>query len=270
MHRNLTISSHALLLGVLAFPASGCLRAQSNLPEKTVFSPAHPQKDRKPGVPGEPEREGAESGSAADRDPEMERMERELNRELMRARQTLVREAMVRVREGKSSEFRWVVNQIWPFPIFLVVTGSLLWILRAFLEDSRWRKMVKIQSEMHGKLLEKFGTTQEMLAYMESEAGRRFLESPPFETEHKQAFPYARILWSVQIGLILAVSGTGLLFLRTRVAAEEAGAALLVFGTLCLTLGIGFLLSAGVSYLLSKSFGLLERPRLSEPRASRE
>jgi len=45
------------------------------------------------------------------------------------------------------------------------------------------------------------------------------------------------------------------LFLRARVPAAEEG--FLVSGTLVLSLGIGFGLSAALSYFLSKSFGLL-------------
>lgn len=252
MHRNLRICSRVLLLGMLT-----C----------SISLPAWSQRVPKP---ESPQSEAAET--RPERDAEIERLDRELNRELMRSRQVLLKEAMARLKQDNWGPLRQLVARSGEFLVFLVVTGSLLWILRAFLENWRWRKMVRIQSEMHAKLLEKFGTSQEMLAYVESEAGRRFLELPSFEAEHRQAavFPYARILWSVQFGVIAAVLGVGLLSVREKVRLEEAATALLVFGTLALMLGIGFLLSAGVSYLLSKSLGLIERPRLPETRTSRE
>ena len=121
--------------------------------------------------------------------------------------------------------------------------------------------MVKVQTETHAKLLERFGSSQEMLAYMDSEAGKKFLESPIFEGQRQQVskLPFGRILWSVQIGIIAASLGAGILSLRGRVPAD-ADTGFLVFGTLVFTLGIGFLVSGGVSYILAKYFGLLERP----------
>ncbi len=147
------------------------------------------------------------------------------------------------------------------FLVFVGITLAILWIVRAILENRRWSKMLKVQTETHGKLLDRFGSSQEMLAYMQSEAGKKFLEAPIFEVQRQQvsAFPFGRILWSVQIGIVAAFVGGGLLFLRGRV--EPRGRTPLeVFGTLILTLGLGFLVSGGVSYFLARYFGLLEKP----------
>ena len=101
------------------------------------------------------------------------------------------------------------------------------------------------------KLLEKFGSGQELLAYVQSEAGKRFLESFAME----QRTPYGRILGAVQAGVILMLLGIALLFLRGRVAGADEG--FIISGTIALSLGFGFALSAALSYFLSKSFGLL-------------
>ncbi len=139
---------------------------------------------------------------------------------------------------------------------FMVVT---MWIVRLILAHRRWNRMARIQMEAHSKLLERFQSSQDLLAYMQTEAGRRFLESTPIPVEVEQkaalSYPHARILWSVQAGLISGVAGAGFLFLRGRI--PDAAQGLLVFGTLAVALGVGFLLSAGASYALSKSFGLL-------------
>jgi hypothetical protein len=180
--------------------------------------------------------------------------------EQMRAQ--LDREAMERVRDGRGSGggFERTLDDVGGFFIFLVVAGSLLWIVRVALEHRRWHRMVKVQTETHAKLLDKFGSSQDMLAYMDSEAGRRFLETPVFDAQNKRsmALPYGRILWSAQIGLIAAALGAGFLFLRGKVN-PDADVAFLVFGTLMFTLGIGFLVSGGVSYGLAKYMGLLTR-----------
>ena len=99
-----------------------------------------------------------------------------------------------------------------------------------------------------------------MLAYMQSDAGKKFLETPIFENQRSRvtALPFGRILWSVQVGIVAAFVGLGILFLRGRVP-PDAEMGFQVFGTLILTLGLGFLVSGGVSYVLAKYFGLLER-----------
>lgn len=212
-----------------------------------------------------PTRQQAQQAPAASSAPnqEVQPLDPELNKALAQMREEQLREVVERMRTGnRSSVLSDVANDVWPFLTFLVVIGSILWVFRAVLENRRWKNMVAVQSDTHAKLLEKFGSSADMLAYMESETGRRFLEPPAFEAAHRQGmgFPYGRIIWSVQAGIILAALGTGLMFLRGRISAD-ADAPLLVFGTLGLTIGLGFLLSAGVSYAMSKSFGLLEPPK---------
>lgn len=197
-------------------------------------------------------------------------------------RRELEREALNRMRYGRPDRFRSILSDLGPFLVFAVFLVAVLWVLRVVLDNRRWYRVVRVQTDMHTKLLDKFASSQEMLAYMESEAGKKFLESPAFDIQPKQsaAFPYARILWSAQVGLIVGVLGIGLLMLRGHIpnasydstagvmqASSDADAALLVFGTIALTLGIGFLLSAVVSYILSKRLGLLEgvKPSTSGP-----
>ena len=208
----------------------------------------------------------AEAGpvTEAERDVELtaqqQRMDREMNREMLRIRESYTREALNRMRYGRERglDGQRLLNELIPFSVFLAILLALLWILRVVLETRRWNKTAAVQAEMHKHLLEKFSSNQELLTYMESEAGRRFLEATPLQVEHpsRMPLPYGRILWSVQVGLILALAGAGMLFLQERV--PDAAQVFLVFGTLTLAIGTGFLFSAIVSYILSKSFGLLE------------
>ncbi len=154
-----------------------------------------------------------------------------------------------------------MMDELGPFLVFVVITMVLVWLIRVLLENRRWSRMVKVQTEAHTKLLEKFANSQELAAYMETEAGRRFLESAPIPLEMEQkprlSAPLGRILWSVQVGLIVAMGGLGLLAVRSYVPEGVQG--LTVFGMLCLMLGLGFLLSAGASYALSRHLGLMEQ-----------
>ncbi|HLY62901.1 MAG TPA: hypothetical protein VKV95_19320 [Terriglobia bacterium] len=154
-----------------------------------------------------------------------------------------------------------ILNDVWPFLVFVIMMGSLLHILRSILENRRWTRLAKVQAEAHSKLLERFGSSQELLAYMSTEPGRKFLESAPIpvdlEPQTKFGAPLSRILWSAQLGFILALGGAGLLYIRGSVVGGDEP--LLVFGTLGMTFGIGFILSAAFSYGLSKHLGLFER-----------
>lgn len=160
----------------------------------------------------------------------------------------------------QSVAFRFL-DDIGPFLVFLTILAAMLWVFRTLLENRRWSRIAKTQTEAHTKLLEKFASNQELAAYMQTEAGRRFLESAPIpvdiEPRGRISAPLGRILWSAQAGVILAMAGIGLLVVRSRVPGSEQP--LLVFGALTLMLGVGFVLSAGVSYLMSRRLGLLDR-----------
>ena len=168
-----------------------------------------------------------------------------------------------RARSGRSSSavgLTRFINDAYPFLVFVMILGALLWVFRVILENRRWGKVAKVQSEVHSKLLEKFSTSQELLAYMGTEAGKRFLESQPFQLEAQGTrptpYPFGRILLSMQLGVVVLLVGLGLLYLQGHLT--EGAEDCLVLGTLASTVGIGFLLSAAASYGLSQHLGLLE------------
>jgi hypothetical protein len=144
-----------------------------------------------------------------------------------------------------------------------MVVSVLIWLIRTALEHRRWHRVSRTQTELHTKLLERFASHEELLTFLQSPAGREFLEraSVPLHTGQPQviAAPVSRILWAVQAGLVLALAGATLLFLSPRV--EHVGEPLLVVGGLALAIGIGFVLSAVIAYLLSARLGLFESLR---------
>ncbi|MGH9433795.1 MAG: hypothetical protein ACRD3T_19875, partial [Terriglobia bacterium] len=146
-----------------------------------------------------------------------------------------------------------------PFAVFVCCLLAILWVLRLILENRRWNKSFKVHEEVHTKLIEKFASGQELTAYMDSEAGRRLLEwTPPAYDAPTRGLPIAasRILWSIQAGMVIGLVGVGLLSIRNEVPGGLEP--LLVFGTLGLTIGVGFIISALISYGLSKHLGLME------------
>jgi hypothetical protein len=142
------------------------------------------------------------------------------------------------------------------FAFFLV---ALVWLVRVFLENRRWGRIFKLQSEVHGRLIEKFGTNQELALYMETEAGKRFLEASPipvgFEQQQQMPNAVARVLTPIQIGIVLVLLGMGLLSLRQ--VSAEMNIPMLVFGTVVLMPGLGFIISAGITWILAARLGLM-------------
>ena len=133
-------------------------------------------------------------------------------------------------------------------PVILSAFSFMFWTLFSTI---RRFKIAKLQADVQARLLEKFGTSQDLLAYVQTDAGKQLLDSLTVE----RTSPYWRIIGAIQAGIIMFLFGGALLFLRGRVSGAQEG--FLVFGTIFVTLGIGFAISAGVSYSLSKSFGLL-------------
>ncbi len=149
-----------------------------------------------------------------------------------------------------------------PLLAFASFLAAAIWAIRIFLENRRWSRVVRLQSEVHGKLIEKFSSSQELAAYMETEAGRRFLEAAPvpIHLASRQRLPNAvsRVLPPIQIGVVLVLLGIGFLLLRH--AGPDYEIPMLVLGVLILMPGIGFILSAGITWVLATRIGLMPPP----------
>ena len=151
------------------------------------------------------------------------------------------------------------------FLIFLVVTGVIVWLIRMIVVSRRWNRLSKVQYEVHNKLLDRFTSNDDLLAYVQTPAGRRFLESAPIPLQDEPAAisaPFSRILWSVQAGVVLTIAGLGVLYVSTRFE-EEAAQFFMVIGVLTVALGAGFIVSAAAAYALSRKLGLLDPPTAS-------
>jgi hypothetical protein len=152
-----------------------------------------------------------------------------------------------------------LVNDGIPFLVFLCMLGALLWLTHVLLENRRWNRIFKLQTDVHGRLIERFGTSQEVLTYMGTDAGKRFLEATPiavgFERSQPVPSPVARVLTPLQIGVVMTLLGVGLLSLRHSI--PDGSAALLVIGMVVLMPGVGFIISAGITWGLARHLGLM-------------
>jgi hypothetical protein len=147
-------------------------------------------------------------------------------------------------------------------PPLLAFAGGLvafLLVVRLFIENRRWSRTFKLQSEVHGRIIDRFASTQELAAYMETEAGKRFLEAAPIPLHSvpEQRFPnaVARVLTPLQIGVVMVLLGAGFLILRRVGIGSEAP--MRILGVLVLMPGLGFILSAGITWMLAGHLGLM-------------
>lgn len=142
---------------------------------------------------------------------------------------------------------------------FAIGLIAFLLALRLFIENRRWSRIFKLQSEVHGRIIDKFASTQELAAYMDTEAGKRFLEAAPIplHSAPEQRVPnaVARVLTPLQIGVVLVLLGVGFLALRHVSGGSEAP--MRILGVLVLMPGIGFILSAGITWMLAGHLGLM-------------
>src|SRR5215813_3531739 len=152
------------------------------------------------------------------------------------------------------------MGEIMGFLVFLVILCALLWLLRVLLENRRWSRVLKLQTEVHGKLLDKFGSNQELLTYMNTEAGKRFLEAAPMPAAPELGAPakmsLARILLPLQLGVVVFLLGAACFSLR---GIPGADAPFRILGILGLMLGVGFIISAGLAFFLARHLDLLPK-----------
>lgn len=155
-----------------------------------------------------------------------------------------------------------LLDQVGPFVIFVCVLGAALWLFRQFVENRRWGRIFKLQMDVHSKLIEKFSSNEQLLVYMDTEAGKRFLEAAPipmdFESEQRVPNVVARVLTPLQIGIVLSLLGVG--FLSLRHAHRDLDVPMLLMGTVMLMPGVGFILSAGITWVLAGRLGLMPDP----------
>ena len=146
---------------------------------------------------------------------------------------------------------------------FAAFFGVVIWLVKAVIQHRRWLRQSKVQSDVHTKLMDRMTNTDELLAYIQSPAGRRFLESAPAQQEAESprlGAPVGPIIWSMMAGIVLATVGIGFR-LAAQSVTDEARQAFTVVGVIILALGAGFIISSVMAYLVSNRLGLFpQRP----------
>jgi hypothetical protein len=151
------------------------------------------------------------------------------------------------------------LQNLMPLLAFIGFLATLIWLIRILLESRRWSRVFRLQSEVHAKLIDRFANNQELLHYMETEPGKRFLEAAPIPIAFDQSQPLpggiARVLGPLQFGIVLSLLGVGLLMTQHNLPDIADG--LLVFGVIALMPGLGFIISALIAWRISTRLGLM-------------
>jgi hypothetical protein len=156
-----------------------------------------------------------------------------------------------------------ILEGISVFAVVVFISGMVAWLIKTMLNHRRWLRTARVQTEVHNKLLDRFAGTNELLTYIQTPAGRRFLEAAPIPVEAANdrpiGAPLSRILWSVQAGIVLVVGGFGFQYVSGSVI-PEVGQGLWTMGVLGTAFGIGFIIAGAFSYIMSRRLGLLDPP----------
>ncbi|HEV2246212.1 MAG TPA: hypothetical protein VGW37_06130 [Terriglobia bacterium] len=147
------------------------------------------------------------------------------------------------------------MDHLVPIVALVMIFGGVVVVFWVVFSTIRRLKVARTQAEVHSKLIEKIGSTQDFLTFLETESGKKLVASIGIEQPNRN--PYNRILASVQAGVILVC--VSIAFLIIGVNFPDVAEGFKVVGALGLALGIGFLISAALSYRLSKNFGLFDR-----------
>jgi hypothetical protein len=156
--------------------------------------------------------------------------------------------------------WRDVLNGLSVFAGFAMGIGLLVWLIRTLVDYRRWSRLARVQTDVHTTLLDRFTANDDLLAYIQSPAGAKFLQSSPITLDaapRSVGAPLGRILWSVQGGVVLMAGGIGLQVVSARVA-DAASQPLHALGVLGIALGLGFVISAIISFVISQRLGLIE------------
>ena len=147
------------------------------------------------------------------------------------------------------------MEEIAPVIMGIAMFWFIGWGIRAASANRRQVRLAEMQAELQTRLLDKVGNSQELAEVLRSDVGKNLLVTAPVERTN----PYAKILSSVQVGIVLTLAG--LVFLATKGWFPETEQSMVFTGAMGLALGVGFLLSAAVSFVLSRSWGLINGDR---------
>lgn len=149
-----------------------------------------------------------------------------------------------------------ISNTIAAVGISATIVISAAWVIRSIITSMKQRANTRTRAELYNKLFDKFGSAPELVEFLRSDAGLRFIEEQAAEPSQ----PLMKIMSSIRLGVSLGLVGGGILVvgnLWDRTFGEDIYNMIALVGTVALTAGVGFIIAAAISYKLCKSWGLI-------------
>lgn len=133
-----------------------------------------------------------------------------------------------------------------PIVFFITLFGMI--VLISSMRARERRAQIDATTQLQTRMLDRFASAPEFIAFIRTEEGQRFLKQISSEPSRPVI---GKILGSATTGIVLSLLGIAFVVLT---AWERE---LIIPGLIILALGVGFLLSAWVSAKISRSWGLI-------------
>lgn len=142
-----------------------------------------------------------------------------------------------------------------PAIVMIVTVVTLGSVFGGWLRGKREARLLELRTQLHNRALDRFENAADVREYLASQP----LGVPELEGGGRGTAQ--RLLASVQIGIVAAAAGTGLLAMRRSFPdVPELDEGMLFLGGLALAVGLGFVASALIGRYLAGRWNLLESP----------
>ena len=129
-----------------------------------------------------------------------------------------------------------------------MVTSFVFFFGVVFLLVRMRQRRYELRAQVQSKLIERFGTSQELVDFLQSPAGRQFVDG----VQNEKVIVHNRALSGIRKAIILSFLGLGLMAIWAMTTAHFVS----WFGILFIALGVGYLVAAFVSMRLSRENGV--------------
>jgi hypothetical protein len=155
---------------------------------------------------------------------------------------------------ANQAPFRGFDNLVY-YVVILTLLAVVAWLIRATVDQRRSIQISRARMDAQMRILERFTSNEDLLSFIQTPAGRQFLESASMPAVPRAvAAPVAQILHSNQAGFVLLTGGIGMQFVTAQYPDSRLLSAI---GVVAIATGVGFIVSAVSSYSLSRKLGLL-------------
>lgn len=138
-------------------------------------------------------------------------------------------------------------------PIIGIIAGCGMIVAIVWLVTSSRQRRVQAQAEVQTRLIDKFSSAPELVAFLQSPAGQEFVGNA--ETAPK-LHARDRIIGGVRKSIVFGMLGVGFLALCIPEGTRNEG--FMIAGAILVALGVGNFVSTLVAMKLSREWGLMD------------